>query len=480
MPLTLRFQSTGTVPGSARPVTMRGASLTIGRGDENDLVLPDPDRMISKRHCVIEDHGHRVVVIDISTNGTFLNYSKTPLGSTPAELNAGDVLSLGTYELVVEMLEEPRAASPFASIPPPLDEGPVSPGRAGRAPDARTLLDDGRDPGDFLDDLLGGPSTPTGPRQLIPEDPLDVAPPLPDDDPLLGPAPDPHAGQAASESDHSPAAHDAFTPRAAHGAFIPDDWELEVDEGAHQPAPPPAAPPPTPPEAAPWPEAPEPPRRSPAPPPAAAPAPPPAAAPAPPVPAGATGDAAARAFLRAAGVEHLDIPDAELAATMARLGTVMQALIAGMREVLMTRAAIKGEFRMHQTRIGAADNNPLKFSISAEQAVEAMVRPPTRGYKDPVAAAAEALKDIRAHEVAMVSGMEAALRGLLQKLDPKALEEKIETGGGLSALLKGKKARYWEVYEKMYAEISDQAENDFQDLFSREFARAYQDQLKKL
>jgi type VI secretion system protein ImpI/type VI secretion system protein len=80
----------------------------------------------------------------------------------------------------------------------------------------------------------------------------------------------------------------------------------------------------------------------------------------------------------------------------------------------------------------------------------------------------------------MVSGMEAALRGLLQKLDPKALEEKIETGGGLSALLKGKKARYWEVYEKMYAEISDQAENDFQDLFSREFARAYQDQLKKL
>jgi type VI secretion system protein ImpI/type VI secretion system protein len=39
---------------------------------------------------------------------------------------------------------------------------------------------------------------------------------------------------------------------------------------------------------------------------------------------------------------------------------------------------------------------------------------------------------------------------------------------------------YWETYEKMYAEISDQAENDFHDLFAREFSQAYKDQLKRL
>jgi predicted component of type VI protein secretion system len=32
----------------------------------------------------------------------------------------------------------------------------------------------------------------------------------------------------------------------------------------------------------------------------------------------------------------------------------------------------------------------------------------------------------------------------------------------------------------MYAEIADQAENDFNELFAREFARAYQDQLERL
>jgi type VI secretion system protein ImpI/type VI secretion system protein len=258
--------------------------------------------------------------------------------------------------------------------------------------------------------------------------------------------------------------------------LLPENWDDDFDASESAAAPPPAAArprepiqddphdPPPPPQA----------------PPASAPPPPSPTTPAATATPIAGGEVAARAFLRAAGVEHLGVPDAELVATMTRLGTVMRSLVAGMREVLMTRAAIKGEFRMQQTRIGAANNNPLKFSINPEQALEAMVRPAARGYLDPVAAAAEALKDIKAHEVAMISGMEAALRGLLQRLDPNALESRIETGGGLSSLLKGKKARYWEVYQKMYADIADQAEHDFQDLFSKEFARAYQDQLKKL
>jgi predicted component of type VI protein secretion system len=56
----------------------------------------------------------------------------------------------------------------------------------------------------------------------------------------------------------------------------------------------------------------------------------------------------------------------------------------------------------------------------------------------------------------------------------------LQDGGGFGGLLKGRKARYWEVYEKMYAEISDRAENEFHEMFSREFARAYQAQLERL
>ncbi|PJE34491.1 type VI secretion system-associated FHA domain protein TagH, partial [Pseudooceanicola lipolyticus] len=208
---------------------------------------------------------------------------------------------------------------------------------------------------------------------------------------------------------------------------------------------------------------------------------PPAPAPAPsPAEASARDRDLATAFLKGAGAAEVQIDEADLPNTMARMGRVMRTLVTGLREILMTRTSIKSEFRIEQTMISAGGNNPLKFSISPDQAIEAMIRPTTKGYLSPESAAEQALQDIKAHEVAMVAGMEAALKGVLKKLDPKELEGKIETSSAFGSLLKGKKARYWDVYEKIYAEISDQAENDFHDLFSREFARAYKEQLDRL
>jgi type VI secretion system FHA domain protein len=165
---------------------------------------------------------------------------------------------------------------------------------------------------------------------------------------------------------------------------------------------------------------------------------------------------------------------------MARLGKVFATMVEGMREILIARASIKSEMRMDRTMITSGGNNPLKFSVSPEQAVEMMIRPNVRGYLDAEAAATEALNDIRAHEVAMMSGMEAALKDLLVRLNPRKLSARIESGSTLGGLLGGKKARYWEAYETHYARIARETEDDFQSTFGREFARAYEDQLKKL
>lgn len=495
MAVILRFQSTGAIPGKGEPVQMRGPSLTIGRGDENDLALPDPDRMLSKRHCVVEDHNGNVVVVDISTNGTFLNYGKVALGSTPTPLNDGDILSLGPYELLVEITSD-KSRDPMADIADPLAEGPVSPGDADAAPGTMDLLEGTSDKGDFLDELLGGPDLPAGPKGVKREELGDdgLLPPLGESDDLLPPLEDdPETRQGGSQSAHSPASQDHFlAPRGGSGGnVIPDDWDLEIggggqarsddpfarpgpaasstsaggaafipeDEGLgdpgldSEPQTPPARPHARPPVAA----VPEPAAVSPD-----------------------ASDAAARAFLKALGVEDLRIEDDALTPAMTRMGNVLRVMIHGLREILMTRTSIKSEFRIEQTQISSGANNPLKFSISPEQAVEALVQPRTKGYLDPTEAAEQALSDIKAHEVAMVTGMEAALKGVLARLDPELLEEKMSSDTSLANLLKSKKARYWEVYKEMFAQISDQAENDFQELFSREFARAYKEQLDRL
>ncbi|WIY27756.1 type VI secretion system-associated FHA domain protein TagH [Parasedimentitalea psychrophila] len=486
MAVTLKFQSSGSIPGDSAPVPMRGPSLTVGRGNSNDLVLPDPDQLLSRTHCVIEDHNGNIVVVDLSSNGTFLNYSKIPLGRTPTPLNNGDVLCIGNYEMVVDIRDELAEAGEM--IAAPAAQAGVSHGNADNAPDPMDLLDDVGPGGDFLDDLLGG-SKPTGPSQMNPVDPIDdLLPPMgEDEDPFFRKSIDGREGDGASLPSHNPSAQDAFSPQVAQAAAaIPDDWDDDFLSGIGE------VPTPTP---TPTPVATKDPFIEPSDQVAVAPPPQPVAPPvvtrpaaepvAPkqsaPVPSDRNDHAAAvDAFLSGLGAEGLEIKSEDHLNTMARMGRVMRTLVTGLREILMTRASIKSEFRIEQTMISAGGNNPLKFSITPEQAVEAMVLPATRGYLSPETAAEQALNDIKAHEVAMMTGMEAALKGVLTRLDPKVLETQIQDKGGISGLLKGKKARYWDVYERLYSEISDQAENDFHELFSREFSRAYKQQLDRL
>ena len=43
-----------------------------------------------------------------------------------------------------------------------------------------------------------------------------------------------------------------------------------------------------------------------------------------------------------------------------------------------------------------------------------------------------------------------------------------------------RKARIWELFCTTYKEIAHEAEDDFQSVFGREFARAYDAQMRKL
>ena len=472
MAVVLKFQSTGSIPGKGEPVTMRGSSLTIGRGNENDLVLPDPNRELSKRHCTIEDHNGSLIVVDFSTNGTFLNYGRLALGQTPTPLNDGDILSIGPYELLITIASN---ASQEA-IAAPLSDLPVSPGNANQMGDPADLLDAPGDGGDFLDDILGEGQRPVGPGMVDRSEPDEdgLLPPLGDDDDIFSTRTDPFSGQGASGRDHSASHHDHLrTPQVEQRVqTIPDGWNDDLlSPNVRETISP---------DAEPFEHtqntvtgAPDFGERS---------TTTTSGYTTARAPAGGNGfgNEAARAFLHELCPEDLEISDADLTGTMQRMGAVTRILIEGLREILLTRSSIKSEFGIEHTMIQIGGNNPIKFSLSADQAIEAMLRPKARGFQDPVTATKESLNDVKAHEMAMVSGMEAALRGILKRLNPAVLEEKIKSDSTLTGILKSRKARYWEIYEQMYSEISEQAENDFQELFAKEFARAYKEQMDRL
>ena len=79
---------------------------------ENDWVLPDPERALSKRHCVLAFRRAAGRSPICSTNGTFLNRESEPIGRGKSrELRNGDRLSFGAYEIEVHIEEEGAGAA---------------------------------------------------------------------------------------------------------------------------------------------------------------------------------------------------------------------------------------------------------------------------------------------------------------------------------------------------------------------------------
>ena len=76
-------------PDSVAPETrnITGGEFTVGRGPGVDWVLPDPERLLSKRHFAVAFRGGSWQLADTSTNGTYLNRENDPIG-------AGDLRSL--------------------------------------------------------------------------------------------------------------------------------------------------------------------------------------------------------------------------------------------------------------------------------------------------------------------------------------------------------------------------------------------------
>jgi type VI secretion system FHA domain protein len=91
------------------------------------------------------------------------------------------------------------------------------------------------------------------------------------------------------------------------------------------------------------------------------------------------------------------------------------------------------------------------------------------------------MDDIKAHELAVMAGMQVALKALLDRFDPDNLEKRIEQSSVWDNILPGnRKAKYWELFREHYREIAREAEDDFHGLFGREFSRAYERQAKQV
>jgi FHA domain-containing protein len=200
----------------------------------------------------------------------------------------------------------------------------------------------------------------------------------------------------------------------------------------------------------------------------------------------ATGLAPARSGALEAFYAGLGLPIDTQPASEAELlelaGALLREFVRGTVELLLARASIKHEARLDVTTLRATENNPLKFAASAEEALQRLLSPqPGAGYLAPREAVREALQDLRAHALATLAGLEAAVRSLFERFDPARLERDFSERSLLASIVPAhRKAKCWDLFEEQFRQIGEAAREDFNALFGREFARAYQEQVERL
>ena len=182
-----------------------------------------------------------------------------------------------------------------------------------------------------------------------------------------------------------------------------------------------------------------------------------------------------QAFLRGAGLERLQVDREQALAQMEDIGRSYRLMVEGLIDVLRARTSLKGEFRMQQTMIRPLENNPLKFAPNADEALLLLLRHGNHAFMAPQQAVRDSFDDLRAHQIAVMAGVEAAIKHLLARFEPGQLEARMASPGGLSKLFAGsRQSQQWQQFTELYSQISREAQDDFQDLFGREFSRAYE------
>jgi FHA domain-containing protein len=598
--ITLTVKSFNGAPADGPSFSFDELGGTIGRADTNQLVLPDPERTISRVHAQVVFRNGGFALVDRGSNPIAVN--GRALGSgVEAPIRAGDQVQIGGYLLSVEAARAATpAADPFADLlappgrpaaghgappdplagfgaPPPAARGaaspadpfaprgrPAAPSSAGGIPDdwnpfapdapAPPSQDLARSLGRGGGGGFGLDATPGAPPPLIPDlpghgsggdsiDALFGLKPGGGADPLANSKLDAAAAQPNMAASSDPMQSLKSAPRGTAPTARDDLSDLNrpfsptVPQVRRTPATPPATPPAAPPatpEAAPpmprgavlsWDDhggetrtvinpragsrsapagsadaepdtidplaafgiAPAAPVASPAPSrPAAAPAEPapsaqrPAAAAPRQAPASADVQALLAAFREGLATPSLQL-DALTPELMRLIGQLLHEAASGTVDLLVARAALKQELRAQATMIVARENNPLKFSPSAEAALTHLLAPPTRGFMPAAPAMRDAYQDLRAHQYGFVAGMRAALEGVLERFDPALLEGRLTQPSALQALLPGsRKARLWELFSDLYAQIRAEAADDFHAVFGKAFLKAYEEHIEQL
>jgi len=393
---------------------------TIGRATDNEWILPDPERYLSGKHARVDFRAGTYVLVDTSSNGTYVNGAQVPLGKYhDYALKDGDYVRLGEYELLVS-IDKSNDFPPEQSAIVAYD---------GQSPSSAVTKSTANDLGADLDlsELLEPSDILTGDSGVRPRDAYGQAIP---GQALPGPAEPPMQSRAELEADA------AATPW--HMMTRPLKVEGAKAEGI-----------------------------------AAAPARAPS-----PVLFDGDFDLGLTAFCRGAGIDPLTISTEARAAALQLAGQLLREAVLGLMDLNQGRNEFRNRFRITPPANDGPES-PLNFSRGVDEAlVRLLTTTSTRAGS--VEAIRRNFRELKAQNTATLSATRAAFEEFLGRVDPKEMEERFERGTKRGVFGSQNKAKFWDLYAEMFAGLVQRPADGFPHLFTETFAKAFEAKLRAL
>jgi type VI secretion system protein len=395
---------------------------TIGRATDNEWILPDPERYLSGKHARVDFRAGAYVLVDTSSNGTYVNGAQVPLGKYhDYALKDGDYIRLGEYELLVSIDKS-------NDFPP--EEGAVV-AYDGQTASSAIKKSTANDLGADLDL-----------SQLLEPSDLSIAD--------SGNRPRDSYGQPVPRrEDKKVEAEGSATPwhmmtrplKVEAQKLEAQKLEAQKFESVSQLSL----------------------SRS-------------------QTPAVALYegdfDIGLAAFCRGAGIEPRSISTEARGAALQLAGQLLREAVLGLMDLNQGRSEFRNKFRIASPAADGSES-PLNFSKGVDEAlVRLLTTLSTRAGS--VEAIRDNFRELKTQNSATLVATRAAFEDFLSRVDPKELEERFERASKRGVFGGQNKAKYWDLYSELFAGLAQRPADGFPHLFTEAFAKAFEAKVRAL
>lgn len=459
---------------SNRSFEVSADHAVLGRDASCQIVLPDPERVVSGRHVRFERENGAWSLTDTSTNGTYHNQPSNILNSGERiALSDGDLLGIGNFEVKIEIVPEISDNKSVASESDPNDRRiepmlvPSGDKPINQQIDRQTPSGDEGVPALFRDFLSESESASPSPEPKADtpkpnSDPIqpaksdDAARPINADVPPVGFNPFVESPLSADklvapQRDDIPAHHEPFTPSAitppANDSNACDLDPFDQPNPFGDAADDPFVQKDSSPDAG----------------------------------SDASADLAIAAFGRGLGV-NVGSTHAGSEKLFETAGSLIREYTQGLIELNNARNEIKREFGLATTEMQALGNNSVKFSANLEDALAKLFTEQGDAFLEPADSVQSAHRDVLAHQMALLSALRHSLHDLVERFNPDTLQstELDESSVFDKVGLVKDDSRNWKRFLEVYEEVASDSENDFLRVLGESIQAAYHNQIREL